>query len=71
MLPSSANGDGPPPHWNVDFWIADVDAAATKVEELGGQVVTPYDIPGTGLRQGAFVDPQGAAFSLTQPPGLY
>jgi uncharacterized protein len=71
MLPSSTNGDGPPPHWNVDFWIADVDAAAAKVEELGGQVLTPpYDIPGTGLRQGAFADPQGATFSLTQPPGL-
>ena len=72
MLPPSANGDGPPPHWNVDFWIADVDAAAAKVEELGGQVLTPpYDIPGAGLRQGVFMDPQGATFSLTQPPGAY
>jgi predicted enzyme related to lactoylglutathione lyase len=71
MLPATANGDGPPPHWDVDFWIADVDAAAAKVEELGGQVLTPpYDIPGTGLRQGAFMDPQGATFSLTQPPGV-
>ena len=72
MLPPSANGDGPPPHWDVDFWIADVDAAAAKVEELGGQVLTPpYDLPGTGLRQGVFMDPQGATFSLTQPPGVY
>jgi uncharacterized protein len=72
MLPPSANGDGPPPHWDVDFWIADVDAAATKVEELGGQVLTPpYDIPGTGLRQAVLMDPQGATFSLTQPPGAY
>jgi predicted enzyme related to lactoylglutathione lyase len=71
MLPPSANGDGPPPHWNVDFWIADIDAAAAKVEELGGQVLTPpYDIPESGLRQGVFMDPQGATFSLTQPPGL-
>jgi predicted enzyme related to lactoylglutathione lyase len=70
MMPPSANGDTPPPHWSVDFWIADVDAAAAKVEELGGQILTPpYDIPGTGLRQGAFIDPQGASFSLTQPPG--
>jgi uncharacterized protein len=66
MLP---DGDAPP-HWDVDFWIADVDAAAEKVKELGGQVLTePYDIPGTGLRQGVFADPQGATFSLTQPPG--
>jgi predicted enzyme related to lactoylglutathione lyase len=70
MLP--LNGDGPPPHWNVDFWIAGIDAAAGTVEELGGQVLTPpYDIPGTGLRQGVFMDPQGATFSLTQPPGAY
>jgi predicted enzyme related to lactoylglutathione lyase len=71
MLPPSANGDTPPPHWNVDFWIADLDAAAAKVEELGGQILTPpYDIPGTGLRQGVFMDPQGATLSLTQPPGV-
>jgi uncharacterized protein len=71
MLPASADGDAPPPHWSVDFWIRDVDEAAAKVPQLGGQVLAePYDVPNTGLRQGAFVDPQGAAFSLTQPPGL-
>jgi hypothetical protein len=68
MLPS--DGDGSPPHWNVDFWIRDVDQAAAKVQELGGQVLAePNDVPNTGLRQGAFRDPQGATFSLTQPPG--
>jgi predicted enzyme related to lactoylglutathione lyase len=71
MLPPSADGDGPPPHWSVDFWIADLDEAAAKIPELGGQVLAePYDVPNTGLRQGAFMDPQGASFSLTQPPGL-
>ena len=66
MLPPSADGDAPP-HWSVDFWIADVDAAVTKVPELGGQVlVEPYDIPNTGLRQGVFMDPQGGTFSLTE-----
>ena len=70
MLPPSANGDAPPPHWSVDFWIADVEAASKKVKELGGQVLTePYDIPNTGLRQAVVMDPQGATLSLTQPPG--
>jgi uncharacterized protein len=71
MVPPNPEGEGPPPSWSIDFWIADVDAAAAKVAELGGQVVAPpYDIPGAGMRQGVFVDPQGATFSLTRPPGL-
>lgn len=70
MLPAGAAGDAPP-HWSVDFWIADVDKAAAQVPEMGGQVLAqPYDVPNTGLRQGAFSDPQGATFTLTQPPGL-
>ncbi len=68
MLPAE---DGEPPRWGVDFWIADVDEAAGKVTELGGRVIAePYDIPGIGMRQGVFADPQGAVFSLTRPPGL-
>jgi predicted enzyme related to lactoylglutathione lyase len=71
MVPASADGEGPPPSWSVDFWIADVDRATAKVAELGGRVITqPYDIPNTGLRQGVFADPEGATFSLTRPPGL-
>lgn len=69
MLPPSADGDPLPPHWSVDFWIANVDEAARKVPGLGGQVLAaPYDVPNTGLKQGVFTDPQGAALSLTQPP---
>jgi len=33
-------------------------------------IAEPYDVPNTGLRQGVFADPQGATFSLTQPPGV-
>jgi uncharacterized protein len=70
MVPPGTDGDAPP-HWSVDFWIADVDAGVAKVRELGGEVLAePYDIPGTGLRQAAVRDPQGAALTLTQPPGL-
>jgi uncharacterized protein len=70
LVPPSGSGDRPP-SWNVDFWIADLDLAATKVAKLGGRVlVEPYDVPGGGMRQGVFADPQGATFSLTRPPGL-
>ncbi len=61
-------GDVPasvPPHWNVDFWIGDADAAAEKVAQLGGSVVTPpHDAP--GFRRCVVADPQGAVFSLSQ-----
>jgi predicted enzyme related to lactoylglutathione lyase len=69
MLPPDANGEAPP-HWSVDFWVANVDAATAKVTELGGKVVLPpFDVPNTGLRQAVVIDPQGATLSLTQPPG--
>ena len=70
IAPPGDNGETPP-QWSVDFWIADIDAAAAKVGELGGQVLAgPYDIPNTGLRQAVFADPEGAVFSLTRPSGL-
>jgi hypothetical protein len=58
-----------PPHWNVDFWIADTDAAAAKAAQLGGSVVTPpHDVP--GFRRCVLADPQGAVFSLSQLVGF-
>jgi predicted enzyme related to lactoylglutathione lyase len=57
--------DGTPPHWNVDFWVRDVDATAASAAELGGKVVAPpFDTP-VG-RTGVLADPQGAAFSVSQ-----
>lgn len=55
---------GMPATWAVYFGVADVDAAAARVRELGGQVhMGPQDIPGVG--RFAFVaDPQGATFYL-------
>ena len=49
--------------WRAYFAAADVDAAAARVEELGGSVVTP----GTDFYGGRFAvvtDPFGAAFGL-------
>ena len=70
MLPPDADGEAPP-HWGVDFWIADVDAAAAKVDGArrpgAGRALRH---PHTGLRQAVVMDPQGATLSLTQPPGV-
>jgi uncharacterized protein len=69
MAPAGGDEDGPP-RWTVDFWVADVDVAVTKLSDAGGDVlVPPYDLPGTGLRQAVVRDPQGAMLTLTQPPG--
>ena len=62
--------EAPLPHWSVDFWISDVDEAAAKVPELGGKVLAALRRAEHRPRQGAFSDPQGATFSLTQPPGV-
>jgi predicted enzyme related to lactoylglutathione lyase len=62
MLPLD---DDAPPHWSVDFWIDDADAAAAKAPSLGGKVVVPpYDSP--GFRSAVLADPQGAVFSVSK-----
>ncbi len=61
MLPLSAGGA---PHWSVDFWIEDADAAAANVLELGGRVVVaPHDQ--TGFRSAVLADPHGAVFTVS------
>lgn len=56
--------EGIPPHWMGYLAVADVDAAAAQVTELGGGVcVPPTDIPDVG-RFAVVNDPQGATFSL-------
>lgn len=60
--------EGVPPHWNVYFNVADVDATAAKIGELGGTVVAPaFDVPGVG-RMGVYADPQGGMFNLMAGP---
>lgn len=54
---------GAPPHWLNYFGIEDVDDAAGRVGELGGQVmVPPMDVPGGRII--VVQDPQGAVFGL-------
>jgi predicted enzyme related to lactoylglutathione lyase len=58
---------GVPNHWHVYFAVADADATAAKVKQLGGSVmVEPFDTP-IG-KMAVVADPQGAVFSLFQAP---
>ena len=52
-------------HWSVTFGINDVQAAASRACELGGEVVRgPVDVPWS--RQAVIRDPQGATFTASQ-----
>lgn len=56
---------GPEAHWVPYIDVEDVDAAAERARELGGQVlVPPTDIPGFG-RVAVLRDPQGAAIGIS------
>jgi predicted enzyme related to lactoylglutathione lyase len=53
-----------PSTWGIYFVVADCDAVAAKVKELGGKVqFGPFDAPGVG-RIAIVTDPQGAGFSV-------
>ena len=59
-LPSGAPA---PSHWLVYFTVEDLDAAAGRIGELGGNVVVaPMEVPGGRIL--VATDPQGAAFAL-------
>jgi uncharacterized protein len=58
---------GTPNHWHVYFAVADADATVARATELGGSIlVEPFDTP-VG-RMAVIRDPQGATFSIIQPP---
>jgi predicted enzyme related to lactoylglutathione lyase len=60
---------GPEAHWIAYFGTDDVDAAAGKAQELGGEVLLPpVDVPGMG-RAAVLRDPQGAAFGVFASAG--
>ena len=64
MVPIAA--DDMAPHWSVNFWIDDTDAAADTATRLGGNVVVPpHDL--SGFREATLADPEGAAFSVSEP----
>ena len=53
------------PRWDVNFWIADADAAAEVTARSGGTVLQePHDDP--PFRHALLRDPQGATFSVSR-----
>jgi uncharacterized protein len=57
--------DDVPPHWSITFAVADADAVADKVAELGGEVLAPpFDAP--YVRMTVVRDPQGARFTASK-----
>jgi hypothetical protein len=57
-----------PNAWGLYFRVASADDAAARVKAGGGTVMNgPMEVPG-GDRIVNCMDPQGAAFSVTQPP---
>ena len=57
---------GIPPHWNLYVTVEDVDAAAGKVAEAGGQVLAgPFDVFDAG-RMAVIADSTGGVFCLWQ-----
>lgn len=57
---------GVPPHWMPYVAVDNVDEAAAKVTELGGELLfPPFDVMEHG-RMAAFKDPTGAALSIWQ-----
>jgi predicted enzyme related to lactoylglutathione lyase len=55
--------------WNVDFWVDDVDVAAERARELGGDVLSA---PAGGMvgREAVLADPAGAVISVSRPAAL-
>jgi hypothetical protein len=62
----AASTDGPsvPPHWAVNFAVADVNAFAEHALRLGANLVlAPMNTP--GFRNAVISDPQGAVFAVS------
>jgi len=64
----TAQQEGAPSMWLSWVRVADVDAVAAKVTDLGGALHTPFmDAEGVG-RMVIAADPTGGVFGIIQPP---
>jgi uncharacterized protein len=67
IAPALNRNPNAPPHWKLFFQAGDVDALAAQAKALGGAEHMPPTSIG-GARLAVLADPQGAAFSIIQPP---
>jgi predicted enzyme related to lactoylglutathione lyase len=66
-VPEEKPSAGVPPGWMNHVTVTDADAAAARVQELGGDVIShPADVSDAG-RTAVLQDPQGAQFAVWQP----
>jgi len=65
VAPAAFRKPETPPHWMLFFMVSDADAIAAKAKELGGVVLMTAP---EGMKMSVLTDPQGAAFSIIQPP---
>jgi uncharacterized protein len=56
--------EGVPPHWAVNFRVADVDETIARATELGGTLLLG-PIEAEGLRNAVITDPQGGVFAIS------
>ncbi len=64
MNPTTDYSKSRPSWWQAFIAVADVDACAARVAELGGTVIEPpHDVPGVG-RACLLADPMGAPVQL-------
>jgi uncharacterized protein len=67
MNPTTDFSRSRPPWWQAFIAVADVDACASRVVDLGGSVIeSPHEIPGVG-RACMVADPMGAVVQLISP----
>jgi len=66
MMPLTPQHGDAPPHWLPYVTVADCEASAAKVSELGGKVIVPpTEIPEVGTFS-VFFDPGGAGLAMIQ-----